>query len=412
MHVPREGLKGLGSDVRSQPLVVQVTTVPMSLAFLRGQVGYMKHRGFEIAAVSSPGARLESFGREEGIPVFAVEMARRVTPIRDLRALVRLVSLFRDLRPDIVHAHTPKAGLLGMIAAAMTRVPVRVYHMRGLPLLSATGWRRGLLSWTERVSCHLSHQVLSVSGSIRKEALRMGLSPPHRITVLANGSGNGVDAEGRFDPSRVESEDVRRVRCRFGIPESARVLGFVGRIVRDKGIMELAEAWSLLRDVFPDLHLLLVGPLEPRDPVPEEAREALKTDSRVHFSGMDWNTPPLYASMDVLALPTYREGFPNVPMEAAAMGLPVVATRIPGCVDAVQDGVTGTLVPVRDANSLAEAVRRYLEDPALRQLHGAAGRERMLEDFRPEFIWEALHDQYLRLLQASGRPLPVSGETK
>ncbi|MBC7174018.1 MAG: glycosyltransferase, partial [Polyangiaceae bacterium] len=175
-----------------------VTTVPLSLRFLRGQVAFMKERGYEVHAVSSPGALLESFGDEEGIRVHAVPMSRRVDPTADLVALGRLVALFRRHRPEIVHAHTPKGGLLGILAARIAGVPVRIYHMRGLPVVTATGTRRIVLATTERVSCALASLTLAVSPSLRERAVALNLAPEERIRVLLGGSGNGVDARVRF----------------------------------------------------------------------------------------------------------------------------------------------------------------------------------------------------------------------
>lgn len=399
----------VGEGVRAgRPVVLHITTVPMSLTFLSGQVGYMHERGFQVHAVSSPGPDLIAFGRAERVPVTAVQMQRRVTPWKDVGAVLGILALLRRVRPTIVHAHTPKGGLLGMIAAMLGRVPVRIYHLRGLPLLGATGLRRRLLWCADWVACRIAHQVLCVSHSIRAEAIRQGLCPSTKIKVLVAGSGNGVDADRRFNPERVGEDQRAEVRRRLGIPAGAIVVGFVGRVVREKGITELAEAWRRLRNDHPTLHLVLVGPFEEYDPIPAETEALLREDPRVHLVGMDWNTSPLYGVMDVVVLPSYREGFPNVPLEAAAMGLPVVATRIPGCVDAVQDGVTGTLVPPTDTNGLTRALARYLSDPALRRRHGAAARERVRREFRQVLIWEALYCEYARLLQERGLPAPAA----
>lgn len=386
------------------PRLLHVTTVPMSLMFMRGQVGYVKRCGYVVHAVSSPGPELEAFGEEEDVAVHAVEMPRRITPVGDLVALWRLWRLFRRIRPDIVHAHTPKGGLLGTLAAWLARVPNRVYHMRGLPMMAATGWKRKLLAMSEKTTCRLAHRVMCVSGSLRQVAIDERLCPPGKIKVLAGGSGNGVDATGRFSPERHEADTRDAVRAAHGIPAGAVVAGFVGRVVRDKGVGELAEAWRSLREQYPALHLMLAGPVEPQDPLSEHVIQQLRDDDRVHLLGHVDDTAPLYTAMDLVVLPTYREGLPNVPLEAAAMERAVVATRIPGCVDAVADGETGTLVPAKDAEALAGAIANYLDDPKRRARHGKAGRQRVLEQFRQEVIWEALAQEYASLL---GRSLVV-----
>jgi glycosyltransferase involved in cell wall biosynthesis len=389
--------------------LVHVTTVPQSLFFLTGQVGYMKERGFDIHGISSPGEFLSRFANRENIDVHPVDMPRRITPFRDLVALARIWRVLRRIRPHIVHAHTPKGGVLGMVSAWLARAPVRIYHMRGLPFTTATGWRRWLLMWSERISCGLAHRVLCVSSSVRQLAVDSRLCRPEKIVVLARGSGNGVDAAHRFNDSNISLTLREETHRRCNIPSEALVLGFIGRIVRSKGIIELAGAWKVLRNDFPDLHLLLVGPHEMQDPIPAEIDWTLHNDPRVHFLGEEWNTPPLYAVMDVLALPTYREGFPNVLLEAAGMKVPVVATEVPGCTDAVQDGITGMLVPPYDAARLAGAVRMYLQDAELRRRHGAAARDWVLREFRPEGIWQAVYQEYVRCLLRKG--LTLDGHT-
>jgi glycosyltransferase involved in cell wall biosynthesis len=377
--------------------LVHVLSVPDSLVFLRGQIAFMRERGWDVSVVTSPGPELDAFGKQEGVPVYGIPLRRAITPGADLVSLARLTALLRKLKPDIAHAHTPKGGLIGTLAAAAARVPTRVYHMRGLPLMTATGRRRALLTATERTACAAATHVLCVSHSLRDVALELKLCRPDKIEVLLRGSGNGVDARGRFNPEQVPAAARVEVRQKAGIGPDAMVFGFIGRLVVDKGIGELAAAWHEVREALPGAHLLLAGVWEPQDPVPGTVRSALENDPRVHMLGFRRDTPVLYSAMDAIVLPTYREGFPNVPLEAAAMQRPVIATRIPGCVDAVDENVTGVLVPPRDAAALRGAMIRVGSDDELRTRLGTAGRARVLESFERERLWQALSDRYDRL---------------
>jgi glycosyltransferase involved in cell wall biosynthesis len=341
---------------------------------------------------------MDDFAEQEQVQVHAVEMPRRITPLKDVVALGQTFHTIRKIRPHIVHSHTPKGGLLGMVAAWMARVPVRIYHIHGLPCMTAKGYKRILLTWSERVSCLCAHQVLCVSDSIREVAVNGKLCPGSKIKVLHHGSINGVDAESRFNPARLGDTVRDEWREKFGIPKTALVIGYVGRIVHDKGLVELNGAWKQLREEFPDLRLMLVGLFEAQDPLPRETEQALRTDESVILTGPVRDMPSAYMAMDIVVLPSYREGFGIVALETAAMGLPIVASRIPGIADAVDDGVTGTLVPVHDTQALAEALRVYIDNPDLRLQHGKAARERVLQDYRQEDYWKAHYDEYRRLL--------------
>jgi len=223
-----------------------------------------------------------------------------------------------------------------------------------------------------------------------------------KVTVLANGSVNGVDAESRFNPDRFSAKYRDDFRSELDLTDKDLVIGFAGRLVRDKGIEELCEAWKLLRSKFVLAKLVLLGVEESYDPFIQGALDTLRQDSRVYFAGHSSSPERWYSIMNVLVLPSHREGFPNVLLEASAMRLPVVATNIPGCIDAVENGVTGKLIAVRDTGALVEAIASYLADPVLRIQHGRAGRRRVVKTFGQEKIWAEIYEQYAGLLQKRG----------
>lgn len=344
--------------------------------------------------MSAAGPEMEDFARSEGVPAHPVPMARQITPLRDLGSLLRMIGTFRSLRPDIVHASTPKGGLLGTIAGRISGVPVVIYHVRGLPYTAASGFQRVLLKTTERIALTLAHEVLCVSQSVRNQLIQDGLVKRTKAVVLASGSSNGVDANERFNPDRMQERDRVSLRESVGIPPDADVIGFVGRLVGDKGVDDLSAAFDSISRSNPTVHLVIVGGWEARDAVSPATRYSLENNPRVHMVGEQRDTAPYYSLMDVLVLPSLREGFPNVPLEGAAMGLPVVTTSVVGCVDAVEGGVTGTIVPPRNPAALAGAISRYLAEPTLRRAHGDAGRKRALTMFEPRIVWTALHEMY------------------
>lgn len=379
--------------------LAHILTVPQTAAtFLRGQLRWMRERGFEVTVITSPGPRLEELAVQEGVDWRVVAMTRTISPLRDLGAIAQMTRVLRELQPDIVHAHTPKAGLVGMLAAHHCDVPWKVYHLHGLRNETVHGARRLVLASAERLTCRLADRVLCVSPSLRAAALEQRLVTPDRCSVPASGSINGLPLS-EFDPAAARSRYRARVRREWGIPANARCLGFVGRLVRDKGICELHAAWQLLRRMFPDLYLLLVGPWEAEDPVPPHVRMDLQSDPRVRLIGLDWHIVPYYAAMDVFVLPTHREGLGNVLLEAAAMELPIVTCRVTGCVDAVRDGATAQLIPPRDGRALADAVTNYLENPTMAETHGRAGRRYVRDHFRPLRVWQGIEQEYRRGIQ-------------
>ena len=383
---------------RGRPLIVHVTTVPWSLwSFFRGQFAYMRRYGLDAVAVCSGGDLVQDIAQREGVEVYTVPMTRRVTPVQDLVSLVRLTRLLRRLQPTIVHTHTAKAGLLGLLAGVLAGVPIRLYTLHGW--MGPVG---RLLRWVEgprmKLCLRLAHAVPCSSHSLKRKVVEAGLCPADKIRVAGYGSVNGIDAQNDFNPDRLPAGTRRRVRQEYGIPLDATAMVYVGRLMRSKGVNELAEAWARLRARFPNLYLVIVGVAEAHDPASPARIEVLKADPRVHFTGFVKDMPAIYAAADLLVLPTYSEGLPYTLLEAGAMGLPSVATRVTGCVDVIEDGFNGVLVEPYSAESLRAGLARLLGDPEARREMGRRARQRVLERFRPEVVWRELLAMYRRLL--------------
>jgi len=387
--------------VRARPHIVHLVTASMTTRLMRTQLSFLKQSGFDVTLVSSPGPELAAVAEQEQVASASVSMEREISALADLKSFWLIWRLIRRLRPSLLNTGTAKAGLLGGIAAWLSGVPVRIYTLHGIRLETTAGLKRRLLTWAERISCRCAHYVLCVSHSVRDRALELRLAPADRLIVIGAGSFNGVETT-RFAPTPERVAQAAAIRREFGIPSGAPVIGFVGRFTRDKGIGELVQAYDAIRARFPAARLMLLGRFESGDPVPEAARRFIETDPGVVQVGYVPDPAAYYQVMDMLALPTYREGYPTVVLEASAAGKPVVAARATGAVDAVQDGVSGLLVPVGDAKALAEAFTHILEHPELAAAMGGAGRARVERDYTTEQVCRGLADLYRRLLRERG----------
>jgi glycosyltransferase involved in cell wall biosynthesis len=368
--------------------------------FWEGQAAFMRARGMEYHCISSNGPLLYQFVRREEARGHAIEVTRTIAPWRDVRTVVRLAAAFRAIGADIVEGDMSKAGLLAMIAAWFAQVPVRIYRNHGMALSSSRGVQRLLLWTTEKITCLLAHEVIYVSPSVRDAAVQEGVCPANKASVVL--SANGLDTEIRFNPARLSHGARESVRQRYGIPAEALVVGFVGRLFRYKGIAELAQAWQTLSRKYPAVHLLLAGRFDTRAPLDASVQRQLQAGPRIHVAGYVEDTPPLFAAMDVLVLPSLHEGLGYTLIEASAMEVPVIGTRISGIVDAVWDGVTGTLIDPGSPSAIVDAVSRYLENPELRHQHGKAGRRFVVEKFRQERVWGELYARYVKLAESKG----------
>lgn len=383
-----------GSTLSSPQIVVGITH-PQTCLTLTGRLRALGEAGFRVTLISSPGDLLEKTAAREGASAIALKMERGIAPVTDLVSLIRLWRLLRALRPEITEFSTPKAGLLGGLAARFAGVPARVYMLRGLKLDTATGLRRRILLGAERLAARCAQVVLCNSGSLRREALSLRIAPAEKLKILGNGSSNGVNVE-RFSPG---ASDVRR---RLGLRRESPVIGFVGRLTRDKGLPELIEAFELILKIAPEAQLLLVGWFDASEDALSPLLQArIECHPRIHCTGYVEDTAPYYRAFDLLVLPTWREGFPNAVLEAAATGLPVVTTECTGSRDSVVPEVTGLLIPPGYPEAIAEAVIRLLHDPARRRRMGAAARAWIVEHYSDERVLALTADFYRDLFVKS-----------
>lgn len=322
-----------------------------------------------------------------------VDIQRPITPFADVGCLLQLQRLLRRLRPQVVHAHGPKAGLLGMLSARAAGVPGTIYSIHGLRHETLSGARLQIVKNLESLSCRLAQRVLCVSQSVRSRAMSELGVPESKVQVLLQGSAAGVDAASHFEPTTQRAAGLA-LKQALGIADTAPVLGYVGRMARDKGLTDLVAAWQMVKAHSPLAQLILAGAPDATDPV--DMHELLGQRD-VHWLGHLKDPAPVYAALDLLVLPTYREGLPQVLLEAAAMEVPVVATRVTGCVDAVLDQTTGVLVPAREPEQLARAMVTLLDDPARRKTMGSLARERALREFAIDPIARATLHLYEEL---------------
>ena len=398
------GLHAAGTS-GGRPLLVHLTTADISLELLLGpQLEAFADAGYDVVGVSAPGRFVERV-EARGVRHVALRNATRaMAPHKDLLAIEELRRLFRDLRPTIVHTHNPKPGLYGRLAARAAGVPVVVNTVHGLYAMPEDDWKKRAVVYSlERLASACSDAEL-VQNPEDVVTLREVLREPASKLVLL---GNGIDLT-RFAPPATDDPVRAAARAALGVDGSAVVVGAVGRLVREKGYVELFDAWDRLRAAHPDAVLVVVGPTDgdKADSLPDEV-VARAESTGVRFLGMRDDVHDLYRAMDVYVLASHREGFPRSAMEAAASGLPIVATDIRGCRQVVEHGVTGLLVEVRSPTALADALDQLLGDAATRSAMGTAALQRARRHFDQRRIIDTTLDTYARLLHARGLDVPV-----
>ena len=377
------------------PLVMHVTTVDLGMRYLLlEQLKFLHQQGYVVEGICTEGPQLADV-RQAGIIVTPVTMTRRISPLQDLGSIKNLLKVFRQRCPTIVHTHNPKPGLVAQFAAKLAGVPIVIHTLHGFYFHDGSSpMKRRFFMAVEYLSARFSDVILSENREDVATAIREGICHPWQIMFI----GNGINIA-HFNQQTLKDEHQAALRAELGIPDDALVIGAVGRLVAEKGYHELFAAFRDLAQTRPNLHLLVVGPEEPAKADGLTAQTAVDYGiaDRTHFVGLRHDMPEMYGLMDVLAHASYREGFPRAPMEAAAMGIPVVATDIRGCREAIFDRQNGILVRVKNAAALAQGLARLLDDSTLRHAMGTLGRRIAVREFDEQVVFERVLATYKEL---------------
>lgn len=382
-----------------QNKLIRITTVPQSLTgLLKGQLKFMSEQGFEVKAISSKGDALGVLSAEEGIATIEVEMTRTISPLKDLKAVWALYRIFKKERPDIVHTHTPKAGTLGMLAAKLAGVPIRLHTVAGLPLLLAKGNKRRLLDVVEKLTYSCATKVYPNSFVMKDIILKNGYTSADKLKVIGFGSSNGIDTS-FFDPKNISEVAKAELRSSLGLSDKDFIYVFVGRLVKDKGINELIEAFQKINENHPETKLILVGSYEKHlDPLLPDTERNIDENPAILSVGFQKDVRPFLAIADSFTFPSYREGFPNGLMQACAMQIPSIATDINGCNEIIDDGENGILIPTNDSGSLYGKMLYLLRNKEVRESMASKSRAKMVEKYERIFVWNEILNEYKSIL--------------
>lgn len=384
--------------------LLRITTVPISLkTLLKGQQRFMSEKGFEVLGVSSAGAELDEVQEYEGIAVAAIEMTRTIAPLKDLKALWQFYRLCKKEQPLLVHSHTPKAGIIGMLGGLLAGVPLRLHTVAGMPLMEVTGIQRKILDAVEKLTYACATKVYPNSAGLYDFILQNQYAQKSKLKVIANGSSNGIDTA-FFDPAQISTDQIAGLKSQLGIGSHDFVFVFVGRLVGDKGINELVAAFQRLVSRSgvvgkKQVKLLLVGPLEPElDPLATETLQLIENHPDILAVGFQKDVRPYLAIGDALVFPSYREGFPNVVMQAGAMGLPCIVSDINGCNEIIIEGQNGLLIPSKDIDALLQKMLLLVTEEALSVRLAANARPMIVTRYEQKVVWEAILEEYHLLM--------------
>ena len=371
------------------------TTSNTSIVLLKGQGAFLRNKGYEVIYSTNEGIRARNLISEEDLFFAPIPFSREINFFNDIYCLILACKILIKYKPNIVNAGTPKAGLIYMLASKIMGIKVRIFTLRGLRSNTLKGLKGKLVQLFEKISCSCATNIIAISPSLKEEAIRLNLSSPNKIIVFLKGSSNGVDLK-RFNISEeiIAKANTKKKECTFS--DHVFIFGYIGRITKDKGIEEMIIAFEKLSQIY-DIKLLLVGPFEEENKINIDCIEKIKHNRDIIEIGYTSDIP-LYSYMfDVLILASYREGFGNVVIEAAAMGTPAIVSDIPGAKDSIENNETGLLIKPKNSDSLYASMKFYIENREIVKLHGQNARKRVEKYFANEIIWTE-QDRFYRSL--------------
>lgn len=377
--------------------IIRITTVPLSLdKLLEGQLRFMSNY-YKVIAVSANKEELQKVGEKEGVEVFEVGLTRKITPLKDLIAVYKLYKFLKKETPFIVHTHTPKAGLVGMLASYLAKVPNRLHTVAGLPLLETTGIKRKILNFVEKLIYSTATKIYPNSFGLQQIIVDHRFTSKSKLKVIAKGSSNGINTS-YFSPTLFSEEEKEKLKQKLKIKDDDFVFIFVGRIVGDKGINELVLAFDKLVKENKKAKLLLVGSQERElDPISQKTLSIMNSNKNIISVGFQKDVRPYFVISDTLVFPSYREGFPNVVMQAGAMGLPSIVSDINGCNEIISNDVNGKIIPVKEVAPLYSEMCFFINNPEYVLKLKKQSRNKITQSYQREVVWEALLHEYKKL---------------
>ena len=376
--------------------VLHVVTISFTLPYFIGnQFNYFKEKGVDYYVVASPSPHFLAYADEMSFKPFPIIISRTFSPIQDFKSILAVRKVILENKIDLVIGHTPKGGLIAMIAAFISGLRNSVYVRHGIMFETSKGLKRILLIAVEKLTGALAKKVVCVSPSILKISNKKKLSSHSKNFLLGRGTCNGINGT-RFNKLNIPISTINDLKRQYDIQPKELLVGFVGRIVNDKGINELYEAWQIVKKKLANVKLMLVGPFEERDGILSDLKAKIIADKTIICTGLINNAAPFYALMNVFILPSYREGFPTVVLEASAMELPILTTRVTGCQDAIIDQVSGMFISF-EPNDIAQKIIDYLLNETLANQHGKNGRKFVLENFEEEIVWKEIETKLLTI---------------